>query len=125
MTDRVKTRIRLGISSVSPSDQSLRCPHEETLGPYLPIGKFRRVFLRNVAKRNFTAKCDFYFSPQKKNFAHSRKGCSTAKRGPRRNAEKELFSWAELYLWNLQVQLTFQMKIYWVPCGPNSPYSLF
>ena len=23
-------------------------------------------------------------------------------------------------LWNLQVQLTFQMKIYWVPCGRNS-----
>ena len=26
-------------------------------------------------------------------------------------------------LWNLQVQLTFQMKIYWVPYGPNSSYS--
>ena len=26
-------------------------------------------------------------------------------------------------LWNLQVQLTFQMKIYWVPCGRNSSYS--
>ena len=26
-------------------------------------------------------------------------------------------------LWNLQVQLTFQMKIYWVPCGCNSSYS--
>ena len=23
-------------------------------------------------------------------------------------------------LWNLQIQLTFQMKIYWVPCGRNS-----
>ena len=26
-------------------------------------------------------------------------------------------------LWNLQVQLTLQMKIYWVPCGCNSSYS--
>ena len=26
-------------------------------------------------------------------------------------------------LWNLQVQLTFQMKTYWVPCGHNSSYS--
>ena len=26
-------------------------------------------------------------------------------------------------LWNLQVQLTFQMKIYLVPCGRNSSYS--
>ena len=26
-------------------------------------------------------------------------------------------------LWNIQVQLTFQMKIYWVPCGCNSSYS--
>ena len=27
-------------------------------------------------------------------------------------------------LWNLQVQLTFQMKIYWVPCGCNSSNSV-
>ena len=26
-------------------------------------------------------------------------------------------------LWNLQIQLTFQMKIYWVNCGLNSSYS--
>ena len=25
-------------------------------------------------------------------------------------------------LWNLQVQLTFQMNMYWVPCGRNSSY---
>ena len=41
MTRRVKTHIRLGIRGVSPSDQSPRCPHEETLGTYLPIAKFR------------------------------------------------------------------------------------
>ena len=39
MTRRVKTHIRLGIRTVSPSDQSPCCPHEETLGPYLPIAK--------------------------------------------------------------------------------------
>ena len=27
-------------------------------------------------------------------------------------------------LWNLQIQLTFQMKIYQVPCGHNSSHSL-
>ena len=43
MTRRVKTHIRLGIRSVSPSDQSLRCPHEETLDPYLPIAKLSGV----------------------------------------------------------------------------------
>ena len=62
MTCRVKTHIRLGIRSVSPSDQSPRCPYEETLGPYLPIAKFRGVFQRNVAEclremsRSFSAK---------------------------------------------------------------------
>ena len=44
MTRRVKTHIRLGISSVSPSDQSPRCPHEETLGPYF-------FFLREIISR--------------------------------------------------------------------------
>ena len=43
MTPRVETHIRLGIRSVSVSDQSPRCPHEETLGPYVPIAKFRGV----------------------------------------------------------------------------------
>ena len=47
MTLRVKTHIRLGNRSVSPSDQS---PHEETLGPYLTIAKFRGVSPRNVAE---------------------------------------------------------------------------
>ena len=37
MTPRVETYIRLGIRSVY---QSPRCPHEETLGPYLPVAKF-------------------------------------------------------------------------------------
>ena len=50
MTCRVKTHVRLGIRSVSPSDQSLRCPHEETLGPYLLIAKFRVASPRNVAE---------------------------------------------------------------------------
>ena len=63
MTRRVKTHIRLGIRSVSPSDQSPRCSNEETLGPYLSIAKFRRGFSpRNVAEflrelsRSFSAK---------------------------------------------------------------------
>ena len=50
MTLRVETHIRLGIRAVSQSDQSPRCPHEETLGPYLPIAKFRGVSQRNLAE---------------------------------------------------------------------------
>ena len=50
MTPRLETHIRLGIRSVSPSDQSPRCPHEETLGPYLPIAKFRGVSPRHLAE---------------------------------------------------------------------------
>ena len=50
MTRQVKTRIRLGIHSGSPSDQGPRCPHEETLGHYLSIAKFRRVSQRNLAE---------------------------------------------------------------------------
>ena len=50
MTPRVETHIRLGIRSVSPSDQSPRCPHEETRGPYLAIAKFRGVSPRNDAE---------------------------------------------------------------------------
>ena len=53
MTPQVETHIRLGIHSVFPSDQSPRCPHEETLGPYLPIAKFIREILR-VSPRNIT-----------------------------------------------------------------------
>ena len=49
MTGQVKSHIRLGISSGSPSDQSPRCPHEETLGPYLPIANFRGVSTRDLA----------------------------------------------------------------------------
>ena len=55
MTGRVKTHIRLGIRSVCLSDPSPRCPHEETLGPYLPITKFRGVSPRNLA--GVSAKC--------------------------------------------------------------------
>ena len=69
MTRRVKTHIRLGIRSVSPSDQSPRCPHEETLGPYLPIAKFRGVSPRIFAKKTLGEISDFYFSPRKKYFA--------------------------------------------------------
>ena len=50
MTRRVKTHIRLGIRSVSPSDQSPRCLHKETLGPYLPITKSRGVSPRNLTE---------------------------------------------------------------------------
>ena len=50
MARRMKTHIRLGIRSVSPSEQSPRCPHEETLGPYLTIAKFRGVSPRNFAE---------------------------------------------------------------------------
>ena len=92
MTRRVKTHIRLGIRSVSSSDQSPRCPHEETLGPYLPIAKFRGVSPRNFAEKTLGEISDFYFSPRKKIFR--------ARGVPRRNAKKELFSWADLYIAN-------------------------
>ena len=98
MTRRVKTHIRLNIRSVSPSEQSPRCPHEETSCPHLPIAKFRGVSPRNVAEflreflgvspRNFVEKTlgeisDFLFFSAKEFF--SRKGV------PKRNAKKELF----------------------------------
>ena len=111
MTRRVKTHIRLGIRSVSPSDQCPRCPHEETLGPYVPIAKCRGVSPRNVAeflrklsrsfsanfrgvsRRNFAEKTlgeisDFYFYPRKNYFARGLFRGETRK--------KELFSWAGL-----------------------------
>ena len=84
MNRRVKTHTRLGIRSVSPSDQSLRCPHEEILGPY-PLRNFAE-FLRKIS-RSFSAKFrrenprrnnSFLFFSAKKNI--SRKGCSAAKR---------------------------------------------
>ena len=40
---------QLGIRSVSPSDQSPRCPHEEILGPY-PSRNFAE-FLREMSRR--------------------------------------------------------------------------
>ena len=68
MTRQMKTHIRLGSPSGSSSDQSPRYPHEETLGPYLPIAKFRGVSPQNVAKflREVGEISDFYFSPRKK-----------------------------------------------------------
>ena len=101
MTRRVKTHISLGLRSVSLSDQSPRFPHEETLGSSVPIAKFRGVSQRNVTEflcklsRSFSAKTlgeisNFYFSLQKNLFR--------ARVVPRRNAKKELFSWADLYL---------------------------
>ena len=104
MTRREKTHIRLGIRSVSPSDQSPRCPHEKTLRLYQSTAKFHGVSLRNVAEilremsRKFSANLRgvsprhfpvktlgeisvFYFSPRKKHI--SRKGCSAAKREKR------------------------------------------
>ena len=51
MTRKVKTHIRLDIRSGSPSDQSPRSPHEETLGPYLSIAKFRGVSRRKSSAK--------------------------------------------------------------------------
>ena len=63
MTRRVKTHFSLNIRSVSPSEQSPRCPHEETLGPHLPVVKFRGVslrifseFLREISRGKHSAK---------------------------------------------------------------------
>ena len=88
MTCRVKTRIRLGIHSDSPSDQSPCCPHEETLGPYLHIAKCCGVtprnvaeFLREISGRKPSAKKVISIFPCKKIISH--KGCSTAKREKR------------------------------------------
>ena len=90
MTRRVKTHIRLGIRSVSPSDQSPRCPHEETLGPYLPIAKFRGVMsrsfsgnFRGVSPKILGEIIHFYFSPRKNLFR--------ARGVPRRNVKKRVF----------------------------------
>ena len=93
MTRQVKAHIRLGIHSVSPSDQSPRCPHEEILGPYLPIAKFRGISPRNVAEflrelsRSFSAKCHGENSRRNKSFLFfsakifiSPKGCLAPKR---------------------------------------------
>ena len=83
MTRRVKTHIRLGIRSVSPSDQS----------PHLPIAKFRGVSPRTFAEKTLGEISDFYFPPRKNLFR--------ARGVPRRNAKKELFSWADLYVYVL------------------------
>ena len=57
MTPRVETHIRLGTRTVSPSDQSEK--KEETLGPYLPIAKFRENPRRNKRFLFFSAKIYF------------------------------------------------------------------
>ena len=82
MTPRVETHIRLGIHSVSPSDQSPRCPHEETLGPYLPIAKCWGVSPRTIAEilRGENPRWNKWFS------------FFRASGVPRRNAEKRAFS---------------------------------
>ena len=90
MTRRVKTHIRLGIRSVSPSDQSPRCPHEKKLRA-LPThreisrsfsAKSRGVSPRNVVEflrellRSFSAKfrgvtfgeISIFFVSAKKNY---------------------------------------------------------
>ena len=83
----METHIRLGIRSFSPSDQSPRCPFEETLGPYIPIAKFREVSPRNLAEKILSEISDFYFS-----FFFRAMGA------PQRNAKKKrAFSWADLY----------------------------
>ena len=73
MTRQVKTHIRLGIRSGSPSDQSPRCPHEETLVPYLSIAKFHgvpsRTFAECLREKTLGEISDFYFSPRKDYFA--------------------------------------------------------
>ena len=87
MNRRVKNQTRLGICSVSPFDQSPRCPHEEILGPYL--SRNFAEFLRNLSQR-FSTKFrgeslrrnnSFLFFSAKKNIL--RKGCSAAKREKR------------------------------------------
>ena len=104
MTRRVKTHIRLGIQSLSPSDQSPRCMHEETFGPYLPIAKFRGVFCK--ISRSFSSKLRGENPRRNKLFLFfSAKKIFRARGVPRRNAKKKkkkkkLFSWADLYILN-------------------------
>ena len=100
MTPRVETHIRLGIRSVSPSDQSPRCPHEETLGLYLPIAKLRGVSPRNLTEflrkisRSFSAN---FRGVSQRNFAEKTLGEISnfyffrARCVPRRNAKKRAF----------------------------------
>ena len=95
MSRRVKTYFRLGIRSVSPSDQSPRCPHGETLPTHREIlrsvsANFRGVSPRNLAEKTLSNRSDFYFSPRKTLFR--------ARGVPRRHAKKELFSLVDLYI---------------------------
>ena len=112
MTRRVKTHIRLRIRSVFPSDQSPRCTHEKTLGPYLPIAKFRGISPRSLAEclremsRSFStnfrgvSSAKFHGENPRRNkwllFFSAKKKLFRARSVPRRNAKKELFSWADM-----------------------------
>ena len=50
MTKPTKWHVRPAKSQISQvsaqSDQSLRCPHEETLGPQLPIERTAKTLIR-------------------------------------------------------------------------------
>ena len=97
---------------------SPRCPHKETLGPYLPIAKFCGVPPRNVAEflrellRSFSAKFrgenprrnKFLFSSAKKII--SCKGCSTAKREIR----AFFLGWSDICLY---IYIYMTCEAYW------------
>ena len=82
MTRRVKTQIRLGIRSVSPSDQimSLRTIRE-ILRSF--SAKSRGVSPRNFAEKTLGKISDFYFSPRKNIFR--------ARGVPRQTRKKSFF----------------------------------
>ena len=81
----METYISLAIRSVSRSGQSLHCPHEESLKPYLPIAISRSSSL-SAKKVIFNFLRDFFF------FFRAR-----GVRGETR--KKRYFSWAELYMY--------------------------
>ena len=73
----VETHISLGIRSVSRSGQSLLCPHEETVDPYLPIAISRSLSEKSRGENSRRKKWFLFFSAK---HIFSRKGCSAAKR---------------------------------------------
>ena len=75
-----ETHIRLGIRSVSRSCQSLRCPHAETVDPYLPIAISRSLSEKSRGENSRRKKWFLFFSAK---HIFSRKGCSAAKREKR------------------------------------------
>ena len=109
MTHRMKAHIRLGIRSVSPSDQSprrlisaLTVRMKVLTYPSRIFAEFlRKMSLsfsknfcgfspQNLAEKTLSKISHFYFSPRNKKI-HAR-GVS------QRNTKKELFSWADLYI---------------------------